>query len=110
LQFFPVFSPNPSNHSGSTGTTPKTPLLFSGTKLDNSTNGIQSQSNRNSLDLINGKTPPIEQKHSIVIDTSHKYENKDNKENKFHFPNKSLTANRRRSSSVNYVLNSRKSK
>ncbi len=46
LHFLPVFSPYPSSYSGSTATTPKTPGLFNGEKFDNSTNGVQSRSNR----------------------------------------------------------------
>jgi len=110
LHFLPVFSPYPSSYSGSTATTPKTPGLFNGEKFDNSTDGVQSRSNRNNIDLTNGKTPPIERKHSIVIDISHKYENKDNKESTIRFPDQAITPARRRSSSANYVLNSHKNK
>ncbi len=112
MHFSPVFSPFPSTYAGSR---PATPSLTNGDRINDartrSIEDIQSRLNRSSTDLTRARTPSTERKRSVIIDTSEKYGNNDKQTSVFFFPDTNIaTPIRRRSSSVNYSINSRKIK
>ncbi len=111
LEFLPVFSPSPMIYTGPTAKSLKTFEQFNGEKRKDKeiklTNDLQSRSNRSSIDLT---TPPIERKHSIMIDVNQKDEKRNKTPSKFHFLDTHITPIYRRSSSISYSISPRKIK
>ena len=102
LRFLPVFSPFLNS-------TPATPVL-SNREIIKSLDSIPSQFRRYSIDLKDRTTPSTERKQSIISDINQNNENKNTKQGIFYFPEHLSTPTRRRSSSISYSINPRKTK
>lgn len=103
FEFLPAYSPFSSNYTGSTATTPKTAKT---PKTPNKS--YETKINSSNIKLTSILSPTAERRYSSIINTN---QYKDDKESIFRFPDTNISPpSRRRSSSMNYLMNRRKFK